>query len=373
MKHKKNILLWLFYLVAEAGGTPSLAPSTLTHPIDNSNVQISPTLAVILACLVLILFTGVFIYMRQMSPDSFDHSLGFHFLRNRPPVSRGLDPDIIKTFPIFAYSDVKALKLGKSTLECAVCLNEFEDEETLRLLPSCYHVFHPECIDAWLAFRTTCPVCRTNLKKIGMKKNPIQDVNSITSSHPDVVIDVHMTTAVSSQQVINVSPHKSSHRHDTPNCSNGKSKTPDFRRLAPKSSTPKLTNIFEMFTRSHSTGHSLIQPGKNCERFTLKLPDDARRRLEELSLRRAYNGEALPLERSSSKGYRFEPGSKRFKFLSTPNVLSKPGSSKEEKSENQPEKLLKSVKSPLRLFCGTEKEEDNGERSFTYLRSSPSS
>ncbi|KAL2924561.1 E3 ubiquitin-protein ligase ATL31 [Bienertia sinuspersici] len=28
------------------------------------------------------------------------------------------------------------------------CLNEFEDKETLRLLPVCDHVFHPECIDA---------------------------------------------------------------------------------------------------------------------------------------------------------------------------------------------------------------------------------
>lgn len=381
MKHKKNILYFFLCfccVVTEAGtilGTQSLAPTMLMHPLDSSNVQISPTLAIILACLVLILFAGVFIYMRRMSPDSFDHSLGFHFLRHRPPVSRGLDPEIIKTFPIFVYSDVKSLKLGKSILECAVCLNEFEDEETLRLLPNCYHVFHPECIDAWLAFRTTCPVCRTNLKtKLPEIKNPVQQTGpQDVTSHSDTIIDIHMTSVVGPQEVINVSPRKSIHSHNIPNCSNVKIKTPDFRHLTPKSSTPRRTNILGMFNRSHSTGHSLIQPGQNCERFTLKLPDDARKRLMELSLSRAYNSEALSLERSSSKGYRFEPGNGRFKFLSTPNLLSKPGSSKEEKSEKQPKNLLKSVKSPLSLICGTGKEDDSGERSFTYLRSNPSS
>lgn len=374
MKHKKNMILFLlcfFWVIAEAdrmSGTSSLAPTTLRHPL-NSNVEISPTLAIILGCLVLFLMAVVFIYIRRMSPDSFDQSLGFHFLRNRPTVSRGLDSDIIKTFPVFDYSDVKALKLGKSILECAVCLNEFEDEETLRLLPNCCHVFHPECIDAWLAFRTTCPVCRSNLKtktKPGELKKPVQQndghdqLNSSVTSQSETersetVINIHVSP----------SPQRSIH---IPN----RSKTPDFRHLAPKS-TPTRTKILGMFTRSHSTGHSLIQTGTNCERFTLRLPEDARKRLLDLSLSRAYNGEALSLERSSTKGYRFGQENGRFKFLSTPTLLSKPGPSKEEKSEKQPNRLLKSVKSPLGLFCGTEKEDDTGERSFTYLRSSPSS
>ncbi|KAF9614715.1 hypothetical protein IFM89_020126 [Coptis chinensis] len=59
---------------------------------------------------------------------------------------------------------VKGLKIGKELLECDVCLNEFEEDETLRLLPQCNHVFHPECIDAWLTSHTTFPVCRANLE-----------------------------------------------------------------------------------------------------------------------------------------------------------------------------------------------------------------
>ena len=78
-------------------------------------------------------------------------------------IARGLNSSDIERFPTFVYSAVKAHKKGKEGLECAVCLNEFEDDETLRLLPKCNHVFHSDCIDLWLAFHVTCPVCRANL------------------------------------------------------------------------------------------------------------------------------------------------------------------------------------------------------------------
>ncbi|XP_009782185.1 putative RING-H2 finger protein ATL37 [Nicotiana tabacum] len=396
MKHSRNLFCFLLCLFCVMSKTGTVSA---TRPL-NSNVGISPTLAILLACLVLLLMAVIFIYIRRMSPDSFDESMGFYFFRHRP-VSRGLEPNIIETLPVFVYSDVKALKIGKSILECAVCLNEFEDEDTLRLLPNCCHVFHPECIDAWLAFRTTCPVCRANLKTkpAGKLQESIQETDDVESQNVSSVV-----SHPAPEEVINQSSQTPPVHSHTPD--KARSKTPDFRHLAPKS-TPRRPKIFGMFSRSHSTGHSLIQPGENCERFTLRLPDDVRKRLVDLSLSRAYNGAvAFSPARNSTKGYRFEPEEGRLslsrayngtvafsparsstkgyrcepadgrlsklRFLPTPPMFSRSGSSKGEKQPKSLLKSVKSVKSPLNLFCVTEKD-DTGERSFTYLRSSSTS
>ncbi|KFH67410.1 hypothetical protein MVEG_06143 [Podila verticillata NRRL 6337] len=45
---------------------------------------------------------------------------------------------------------------------CAVCLDEFEEGEEIRMLP-CHHEFHCECIDPWLTRKSpTCPLCKHN-------------------------------------------------------------------------------------------------------------------------------------------------------------------------------------------------------------------
>lgn len=53
---------------------------------------------------------------------------------------------------------------GTGTADCAVCLSELADGEKVRALPGCSHVFHVDCIDAWLRSRTTCPVCRAEVR-----------------------------------------------------------------------------------------------------------------------------------------------------------------------------------------------------------------
>ncbi|XP_010694619.1 RING-H2 finger protein ATL11 [Beta vulgaris subsp. vulgaris] len=81
----------------------------------------------------------------------------------------GLETSVIDTFPKFFYSVRPDQDIGvnsatmKMTGECAVCLGVFEDDETLRLLPKCGHVFHADCIDTWLRMHATCPFCRAVL------------------------------------------------------------------------------------------------------------------------------------------------------------------------------------------------------------------
>ncbi|URE31607.1 E3 ubiquitin-protein ligase [Musa troglodytarum] len=58
-----------------------------------------------------------------------------------------LSPQVLKTFLKLLHFEVKGLKVGKGTLECAVCFIKFEDNKALCLLPRCSHVFHLDYID----------------------------------------------------------------------------------------------------------------------------------------------------------------------------------------------------------------------------------
>lgn len=72
--------------------------------------------------------------------------------------SVGLARDVLEALPTFEFSGEEERKL-----ECAVCLEDFEEGEKGRTLPKCGHDFHLECIDMWLHSHSTCPLCRTSV------------------------------------------------------------------------------------------------------------------------------------------------------------------------------------------------------------------
>ncbi|KAH0783380.1 hypothetical protein KY290_002978 [Solanum tuberosum] len=72
----------------------------------------------------------------------------------------GLQPSIISAITICKYKTGEGIIEGT---ECSVCLSEFEEDETLRILPKCNHAFHIPCIDTWLRSHTNCPMCRAGI------------------------------------------------------------------------------------------------------------------------------------------------------------------------------------------------------------------
>lgn len=85
--------------------------------------------------------------------NRFHHPVWF-----KEPV--GLQQSVINSISVEKYQ--KGEKLIEGT-ECSVCLNEFQEEEMLRLLPKCNHAFHIPCIDTWLRSHINCPLCRAGI------------------------------------------------------------------------------------------------------------------------------------------------------------------------------------------------------------------
>ncbi|XVF64840.1 hypothetical protein PTKIN_Ptkin09bG0198800 [Pterospermum kingtungense] len=88
----------------------------------------------------------------------------------------GLQQSIINSITVCKYKKGEGLIEGT---ECSVCLNEFQEEETVRLLPKCNHAFHISCIDSWLRAHINCPLCRAHIvfDAVGAPTTP-RDQNS---------------------------------------------------------------------------------------------------------------------------------------------------------------------------------------------------
>ncbi|OIW06292.1 hypothetical protein TanjilG_17666 [Lupinus angustifolius] len=75
----------------------------------------------------------------------------------KPVTEIGLSASELEKLPRITGKD---LIMGS---ECAVCLDEIENEQPARLVPGCNHGFHLECADTWLSKHPVCPICRTKL------------------------------------------------------------------------------------------------------------------------------------------------------------------------------------------------------------------
>ncbi|KAL6906008.1 hypothetical protein ACP4OV_003609 [Aristida adscensionis] len=71
----------------------------------------------------------------------------------------GLGKRQLRRIPVAVYES----STGVPGAECAICLGELADGEKVRVLPRCHHGFHVQCIDAWLAAHSSCPICRSSL------------------------------------------------------------------------------------------------------------------------------------------------------------------------------------------------------------------
>ncbi|KAK7389656.1 hypothetical protein VNO78_24880 [Psophocarpus tetragonolobus] len=99
--------------------------------------------------------------------------------------------DIPSSFPTTALKFSPCLSLESQSItfhyktaeatnqtECVICLASFEEEESVRKLHTCNHIFHTSCIDQWLASHSGCPLCRTQVDNVNSPNNslPLQQI-----------------------------------------------------------------------------------------------------------------------------------------------------------------------------------------------------
>lgn len=214
----------------------------------------SPVTIVLTGSLLFIIFTGFFSFFfcgclfRKLMKIWNNHRN-----RNRPsnliqpsnpPEILGLDSKIIESFPEYPYS-VKDHGMD----QCSICLTEFMDDDTIRLISTCNHSFHTICIDLWFEGHKTCPVCRreldvedrTSLEKpieapeIDLVRSEIHDEPLPRDTLTIIVHEEHPTTTIGSLE----------HTDEIESYE---------RRM-------KASNL--RFWRSHSTGHSIVVKTEN--------------------------------------------------------------------------------------------------------------
>ncbi|KAJ8763297.1 hypothetical protein K2173_001435 [Erythroxylum novogranatense] len=148
------------------------------HSSDTSFPIIAIAVIGILATAFLLVSYYIFVIKCCLSWHRIDLLRRFGISRNRnheDPLmayapaheARGLDEAVIRSIPVFKFKKVVINNSGyleeQSFGECAVCLTEFQEDEKLKRIPNCGHVFHIDCIDVWLQGNANCPLCRTSI------------------------------------------------------------------------------------------------------------------------------------------------------------------------------------------------------------------
>ncbi|XP_076951003.1 putative RING-H2 finger protein ATL49 [Bidens hawaiensis] len=149
---------------------PPPPPFQSTEAGSNLSSSVSPSVLLIIIILAIIFFISGLLHIlvrflikpSNRDPDEFDNvtALQGQLQQLFTLHDSGVDQSFIDQLPVFTYKTIKGVK---HPFDCAVCLCEFEGDDSLRLLPKCSHAFHMDCIDTWLLSHSTCPLCRSNL------------------------------------------------------------------------------------------------------------------------------------------------------------------------------------------------------------------
>ncbi|XP_006304723.2 RING-H2 finger protein ATL81 [Capsella rubella] len=250
----------------------SFAMSSTENSKPVHTVVSSPVTIVLTGSLLFIIFTGFFSFF--FCGCCFRKLMNLwnrYRNRNRPsnliqpsnqPENAGLDSKIIQSFPEYPYS-VK----NHGTDQCSICLTEFMDDDTIRLISTCNHSFHTICIDLWFEGHKTCPVCRRELDvedRTSLEKPlDVPEIDLVRSEIHDEPLSRDTVTIIVHEE-IPTSTNIGSLEHTD--------EMESYERRM------KASNL--RFWRSHSTGHSIVVKAENEQEEDEEEKDEIKIRIE---------------------------------------------------------------------------------------------
>ncbi|CAO1946468.1 unnamed protein product [Urochloa humidicola] len=145
--------------------------------VDDSNFAVRGRGVPVLVALfgVLVCFVALCLYLRwachryngrRTAAALPTYSTSASSASSAPAVVTGLDDAAIAGLPVTLYRSVHVGPgAGDDAAQCCpICLGELAEDDKVKALPRCGHGgFHPECVDAWLRARASCPLCRASL------------------------------------------------------------------------------------------------------------------------------------------------------------------------------------------------------------------
>ncbi|PKU60453.1 RING-H2 finger protein ATL70-like [Dendrobium catenatum] len=93
----------------------------------------------------------------------------------------GIDNERLRSWPMLTYAEAMSQDPRAVVASCCpICFFDYEeqgDDNALRLLPECGHLFHAACVDPWLRRRQTCPLCRSLVGNEAMQTPSVEMIS----------------------------------------------------------------------------------------------------------------------------------------------------------------------------------------------------
>ena len=80
-------------------------------------------------------------------------------LLKKPPSNEDGTSRVVTGAPTASTTGTTDTSTSTMMPECAICLEPYQQGDWVRTIP-CFHTFHRQCIDSWLANKAECPICK---------------------------------------------------------------------------------------------------------------------------------------------------------------------------------------------------------------------